>query len=239
MVEHKNGWAGDERRTGRERRIAVMERAADRREGFERRMNPLSVRFDEAQDPGASQGASQFIPETREPARGLAALGARVKPRHDAHDAIPSLAAIAGHPVHPMLVPLPIGAFVGALAADVAFAATGDRFFARAGRLMTGLGLATGAAAGLSGAVDFIGRGRVRSHPAAWLHLGGNVAVMAVGTVSLALRARGREGDRAMLPGALAMSAVAGALLVVTGWFGGELSYRHRVGVTDAERRGQ
>jgi hypothetical protein len=66
MLEHGNGWAGDERRTGSERRLAVMERAEDRRGGFERRIgytgaverrtNPLSLRFDEAQDPGASHG---------------------------------------------------------------------------------------------------------------------------------------------------------------------------------------
>jgi uncharacterized membrane protein len=149
------------------------------------------------------------------------------------------VAAIAGHPLHPAVVPLPIGAFVGALAADVAYVATGDPFFARSGRLLTGAAVVTGAAAAALGAVDFVGRRSIRSHTAAWVHAGGNAAAMAIGAASLAYRARhaNRSDDRAkaIMPAGLVLSVAAGTVLLVTGWLGGELSYRHRIGLMDEE----
>ncbi len=143
---------------------------------------------------------------------------------------VPSLAAIAGHPIHPMLVPLPIGALSFALASDVAYAATGDRFFARASALLLGAGIATGALAGAVGSIDFTGRERIREHPESWLHAGGNAAALALSALNLAIR-RGDSG-RAIVPAGLALSALTGTMLLVTGWLGGELSYRHRIGVT-------
>lgn len=257
MTEERTGhtldWIEGDRRSGSERRVAVMERADERRQGERRITSEWTLGGDSLAGAGERTGTgrqpgrpdpiaalfegadghrpSQFIPPMPEEKHGLAALRERLAPRHDAHDAIPSLAAIAGHPLHPMLVPLPIGAFVGALAADIALAATGDRFFGRAGRLLTGAGLATGVVTSALGGVDFWGRSQVRSHPAAWLHVGGNAAALALGAASLAVRARAGNDGKAALPVALALSASAGALLVVTGWLGGELAYRHRIGV--------
>ena len=143
---------------------------------------------------------------------------------------IPSVAAIDGHPIHPMLVPLPIGAFVGALASDVAYAATSDPFWARASRVLLGAGIVTGAVAGAVGSVDFTGREQIRDHRDAWLHAGGNVTALAVSAVNLAIR-RDDSGN-SIVPLGLALSALTGAILLATGWLGGELSYRHRIGVT-------
>ena len=39
---------------------------------------------------------------------------------------VESTAAIAGHPLHHMLVTLPIGLLIGALASDIAFRVTAD-----------------------------------------------------------------------------------------------------------------
>jgi uncharacterized membrane protein len=143
---------------------------------------------------------------------------------------VPSAAAIAGHPIHPMLVPLPIGALSLALASDVAYAATGDRFWARASSALLGAGIVTGALAGAVGSVDFLSRERVREHGESWLHAGGNVAALALTAVNLGMRQAG--GERRIVPAGLALSALTGTLLLFTGWLGGELSYRHRVGVT-------
>jgi uncharacterized membrane protein len=143
---------------------------------------------------------------------------------------VPSVAAIAGHPLHPMLVPLPIGAFTFALAADVAYAATRDPFWARASSVLLGAGIATGLAAGALGATDFTGREQVRSHQEAWLHAGGNLAALGLAGVSLA--ARRANPERNVVPLGLGLSVLTGSILMVTGWLGGELSYRHRIGVT-------
>ncbi len=147
------------------------------------------------------------------------------------HGAIPSVAAIAGHPLHPSVVPLPIGAFVGAFASDLAFAATRDRFWARASQTLLGAGIVAGLLAGALGAMDFLGRDRIRQHGIAWAHAGGNLA--AVMLAALSLSARRREGHDAIVPSGLAATTVIALLLGVTGWLGGEMSYRHRIGVTE------
>lgn len=159
-----------------------------------------------------------FVGPEQTPARGL-----RKPP-------IPSLAAIAGHPIHPMLVPLPIGAFTFALLSDVAYAATKDAFWARASATLLATGIVTGAAAGAVGSVDFSGREQIREHGESWAHAGGNVAALALAAVNLAIRRS--DPQRGALPTGLALSAVTGGILAITGWLGGELSYRHRVGVT-------
>jgi len=45
-----------------------------------------------------------------------------------------STAKIAGHPIHPMLIPFPIAFFVGTLAVDIVYSQTGGPFWATAGR---------------------------------------------------------------------------------------------------------
>lgn len=149
-------------------------------------------------------------------------------------EAIESVATIDRHPIHPMLVPLPIASVVGMLACDLAYAATRDPFFARASRHLTDAALVTGLAAGAVGAMDFSGRERIRRLDAAWFHAGGNLLVM--GLALAGRMARGRDERAAVVPLGLALSAVSAGILGVTGWLGGELSYRHRVGVVPDAR---
>jgi uncharacterized membrane protein len=144
---------------------------------------------------------------------------------------VPSVAQVMGHPLHPTVVPLPIGAFVGAWVADLAYARTGDEFWTRAAHHLTVAGIATGLLAGSLGAMDFTGRERIRQHGSAWIHAGGNLA--AVGIAAASLAARGGRDGRGARP-ALPLSTAIVAILGVTGWLGGELSYRHQIGVTEA-----
>ena len=244
-MERAMDWNGAERRTGSDRRVAVMERVDERRHDERRRggigtqrPNPLEALLEgiDARPPDPVETA-QAAAEGRRAEEAAATRGwlATVRPAHEPHDAIPSVAAVAGHPLHPAVVALPIGAFTGALAADLAFAATGDRFFARGSRLLTGAALATGLVAGALGAVDFVGRRQVRAHTASWVHAGGNVAALGLGAASLVVRAVARDERSAVLPAGLALSVAAGTVLLVTGWLGGELSYRHRIGVMDRD----
>jgi uncharacterized membrane protein len=146
------------------------------------------------------------------------------------HEAgVESTAAIARHPVHPMLVPFPIGFLVAALGSDVGYWMTGDAFWARASLWLVGAGLLTGLAAAAAGLVDFFASSRIRELRAAWIHFAGNVTAMALAAVSWILRLP--DPAEAVLPGGLLLSALIAAILGVTGWYGGELSYRYRVGV--------
>jgi uncharacterized membrane protein len=69
-------------------------------------------------------------------------------------DRTESRASIAGHPIHPMLVPFPIAFLVGAFACDIVFASTSDAFWARAALWLAGAGLVMGALAAVFGLVD-------------------------------------------------------------------------------------
>jgi uncharacterized membrane protein len=201
-----------------------------------------ATRPDDAVDPGAAWTSPEAPPATDEPPDVVPVAGRppadprsfvgpeSTPPRGVRQEAVPSVAAIAGHPIHPMLVPLPIGAFSLALASDVAFAASGDRFWARASQVLIGTGIVTGALAGVLGATDFFGRRQVRERGQARAHALGNAAALGLSAASLALRRR--DSAAAVVPVGLALSLATGSLLLVTGWLGGELSYRHRIGVT-------
>ena len=147
---------------------------------------------------------------------------------HDPSD-IPSTAAISGHPIHPMLIPFPIAFLVGALVSDLIFTANQDVFWARAALWLTAAGLVFGVVAALFGAIDFFTIGRVRAFPIAWVHFIGNAVVLILALISVLMRANNPEA--AVQPWGLVLSLMISLILVVTGWLGGELSYRHKVGV--------
>lgn len=145
----------------------------------------------------------------------------------------PSTAAIARHPIHPMLVPFPIAFLVGALGSDLAFSGTADPFWARASLWLVGAGLVMGALAAIFGLIDFLTIRRVRSYKAAWIHFLGNAIALLLALWSLWLR----SGDMAaaILSGGLVLSALTVLILLVTGWLGGELAYRYKIGVIEGE----
>lgn len=144
---------------------------------------------------------------------------------------VPSTAAIGGHPIHPILIPFPIAFLVGAFMADLTYWAVLDPFWARMAVWLVGAGLATGVLASIAGFIDFLTIQRVRNHQAGWIHFIGNAVVLTLAFISLLLRVADVEG--AVLPWGLVLSALISGGLVVSGWYGGELSYRHKVGVIE------
>lgn len=163
-------------------------------------------------------------------ATGIAAAVAPVNVRTEApDDTLPSTAAVNGHPVHPMIVPFPIAFLTGALATDIAWLATRNAFWADCSFWLLAAGVVMAAVAAVFGLADFLGDRRVRDLAVAKLHFAGNAIVI----VLAAVNAWRRMGDpvAAIQPTGLALSIAVVLLLVLTGWLGGELAYRHRVGV--------
>lgn len=154
-------------------------------------------------------------------------MSERVRPLEP--EAVPSKAAIAGHPIHPMLIPFPIAFLVALPVVDIVFAFARDAFWADVAFILLSAGLATGALAALVGLVDFAGLRPVRKRRVAWWHLLANAGALTISLVNLLIRV----GDRAdaIVPAGLLLSLVAAGLLGAGGWFGGELAYRHRIGV--------
>lgn len=142
---------------------------------------------------------------------------------------VPSTVAIAGHPLHPPLVVFPVALLVAAAATDIGYWITGDLFWARGSFWLIGAGLLTGIAAAIIGLMDFIRIGRVRKHTAGWAHMYANVTSLVLTAINLGLRL-GAPQENILYTG-LIISTVVATLLGIGGWFGGELIYRHKIGV--------
>lgn len=145
-------------------------------------------------------------------------------------DGVESTAAIAGHPIHPMLIPFPISFLVGALVTDLVYWSTNGAFWAESSFWLILAGLITGAIAAVFGLIDFLTIERVREHSAGWIHFIGNAAVLVIALISVLMRWDNPEA--AVMPWGLLLSVVTGLILIVTGWYGGELAYRHKVGIS-------
>ena len=143
-----------------------------------------------------------------------------------------STASIAGHPVHPMLIPFPIAFFVTTFLCDLAFWNTGHEFWATAAFWLLGAGLVMAALAAVVGLVDVLGEPRIRQLNDAWLHAGGNIVAVLIEVYNF--YSRYEQGVAALIPTGTVLSGIVVAILLFTGWKGWELVYRHRVGVTDS-----
>lgn len=141
---------------------------------------------------------------------------------------LPSTAAIAGHPIHPMVIPYPVAFLTSAVASDIAARRTGDPFWTRASKLLLGAGIVGGVGAAVSGITDYLTIKRAREKATGKLHAYGNPVALALAGASLAMR-RGKDAK----PGTVAtvLAGLTAGLVFVTGWAGAELSYRHMVGV--------
>lgn len=144
-----------------------------------------------------------------------------------------STAQIAGHPIHPMLIPFPIALFVGTLVIDIVYTANGDPFFARMAFYVLAAGLVMAALAAVAGLTDFLGERLIREKPAAWHHMVGNVTAVVLELVSLI--ARGGPHSTAGYPVGLYLSIAVTLILLYTGWRGWELVYRGHVGISDEQ----
>ncbi|MBE9168704.1 DUF2231 domain-containing protein [Pleurocapsales cyanobacterium LEGE 06147] len=142
---------------------------------------------------------------------------------------VPSTVAIAGHPLHPLIVTFPIAFLTGTLATDLVYWYTGDFFWARASFWLIIGGFVTGLLAAVTGLSDFLKITRVRQHSAGWIHLIGNVVALLLSLFNLGLRWSDRA--EAILPAGLIVSLIVAVVLGITGWYGAELVYRHKVAV--------
>jgi uncharacterized membrane protein len=146
------------------------------------------------------------------------------------HDSgVQSTVAIAGHPLHPLLVTFPIAFLSGAAGADLGYWLTGDSFWARAAIWLIGAGFISGLVAAAAGMSDFLRIDRVRKRSAGWIHMTGNITALVLTLINWVLRWNNVEG--AILPIGLIISTIVASLLAIGGWFGAELIYRHKVAV--------
>jgi uncharacterized membrane protein len=142
-----------------------------------------------------------------------------------------STAQIAGHPIHPMLIPFPIAGFVATFLADIGLALTGDVFWYRMGLWLLGGALVFAALAAVAGLVDVFGDIQIRNLNDAWLHAGGNIIAVLLELLNFYLRYSGGPSSASGI--GLWLSLFTVLILLFTGWKGWEMVYKHHVGVSD------
>jgi uncharacterized membrane protein len=140
-----------------------------------------------------------------------------------------STAQIAGQPIHPMLVPVPIVCFIGALLTDIAYLVSEEIMWANFSAWLLIVGLIFGVLAAIAGLIDFLGNRLVRAQTPAWPHLVGNAVVLLLAFFNAMIHTR--DAWTSVWPVGLILSIVTVLILPVTGWLGWAMVYRHGVGV--------
>jgi uncharacterized membrane protein len=137
-----------------------------------------------------------------------------------------------GHPIHPMLVVLPLGLFIGAVVFDALYMWRGSPTFAMVGYWNIAGGIVGGLLAAVFGLIDWLAiPGGTRAKKIGLLHGGTNVVVVAL----FAFVWFTRRSAPDLAPGASVFFLEVMALLLgsVGGWLGGELVDRLAVGIDD------
>jgi uncharacterized membrane protein len=146
-----------------------------------------------------------------------------------------------GHPFHPILVTVPIGAWVASLVFDIA-----SRFNSNPGFLVDGsrwliaIGVIGGLVAAVFGTLDLLA---IPKHTKAFLtariHAGLNVAITAAFAVNYFWRGSASSSSDSVAGGPLTLSVVALLLLGVSGYLGGKLAYHYGVRVASESVQAQ
>lgn len=137
---------------------------------------------------------------------------------------------VGGHPLHVILVDLPIGLWIGSFLADLAALWTGLRFWEDVAWWAMAGGIVTALAAAVPGIVDYFKSVPPHSDAKSTARTHGliNVGLVLLYTFNLWWRTGGTPGD---LWVGFALSAIGVLALSYTGYLGGHLVYRYGMGV--------
>jgi uncharacterized membrane protein len=142
-------------------------------------------------------------------------------------------ASIKGHPIHPMLVAIPIGLWVFTMVADLVYLfGWGGPIWKDVARYTIGGGVVGALIAAVPGFIDFTSISDRRVGRVALAHMVTNLVVVALFALSFWLRLLNPVGLLSLV-----ISSIGILLLGVAGWLGGELVFVHHMGTT-AQRAG-
>lgn len=146
-----------------------------------------------------------------------------------------SKARIGAHPIHPMLVPIPIACFVGTLLTDIAYWRTSEMMWSNFSAWLVSVGVVLGFLAAIAGLVDFISNPAIRAQSPAWPHAIGNGVALVLATLNMLVHTH--DAWTSVVPWGLALSSAVVVILLFTAWMGWSMVYRHGVAVAGASAR--
>jgi len=135
-----------------------------------------------------------------------------------------------GHPVHPMLIVIPLGMFVGAIVCDTLYLFTENPMLPGVAFFNISVGIIGGLLAAVFGFLDWLAipKNTRASYIGAW-HGAGNVLVVVLFAISWWLRSTSVNFMASNV--AFTFSYLAIGVGLITAWLGGELVFRLNVGV--------
>jgi uncharacterized membrane protein len=141
-----------------------------------------------------------------------------------------STASIGGHPLHAMLVPVPITCFIATFLSDLVYWKTAAMQWANISAWLLTVGLIVSVFVATAGIIDFFGDSRIRALRAAWIHALGNITALILSVFNVFIHSR--DAYTSVVPTGVTLSGIVVLILGITGWNGWTLVYRHRVGVS-------
>lgn len=144
-----------------------------------------------------------------------------------------SKAKIAGHPIHPMLIPFPITFYTVTVAALIAFTQTGDGFWFRVAIYANCAGVITAALAAIPGAIDALAGipNGTQARSTALVHGGLNATTLVLFVVSLSQLWAHRLDRVPDVTLSLVLGGLGIILMLVAGALGWKLVQTHHVGI--------
>lgn len=150
-----------------------------------------------------------------------------------------SHATFKGHPIHPMLVTLPIGLWVASLVCDIIFASTKTVFWYDMAYWSMAFGIIGALLAAVPGLVDYNTtiRRSENAYPTARTHMVLNLTVVVAYAVNLWLRHDYNATGGGLLGLVVALSVVSLGVLSYSGYLGGHLVYHFGIGLAREDLR--
>jgi uncharacterized membrane protein len=150
------------------------------------------------------------------------------------------LAGPYGHPIHPVMVTVPIGSWVAAVVFDIIALVNSEdeSVFAEGAYWLIGIGIVGAVLAAVFGLMDLLNipRGTV-AFRTGLTHMVLNLTIVVLFAVDFAIRA-GQGYEEASVVG-FVISLIALSLLGVSGWLGGKLAYHYGVRVASEETQAE
>lgn len=137
-----------------------------------------------------------------------------------------STANFHNHPIHLMLVVFPIGLWVFSLISDLIFLANHDEAWRLTALYTLGGGIVGALLAAIPGMIDLFTVQDKNIKRIGLMHMALNLFIVLLYVINLWWRIQRPE-----TMGPIWLSAIAVALLMISGWLGGEMVYMHGAGV--------